>query len=482
MTSKLLNNLQSLSLFTYFAEVMKSQKSILALIPVTLCYLISIDKPFFWDTTHLASAQAQWFYNHGLNNILLPDSIDSGHPPFTGWLLAVMWNIFGKGLVQSHLLMLPFLVTALWQMLLVLKHYFPKEYGLLGWLFFFNPILLTQSMLVSPDIILFAGFFTTLHGILNKKYWKIVVGSVLLSLVSMRGMVCVASLAVFGAIRSDIFTKGSSAFTIYFIRFLPSTITGGGFLLYHFISKGWIGYHTGSPWAPSFAKAGLSDFFRNLLVLGWRFVDQGMIFIWLFPLWILFRKRSMISSRTKDLLILFAILLILLATPQLFYNYLLMHRYLYPCIAILTLAACSVVIDYGKLKNYVITTVVLLISGLAWIYPDNISKGWDIMPLHYSYYTHRASILEKMKTDGIDPKQTGAGFPYETASSIIDLSNDSIPFAVQDINTNPYILYSNISNDFSDETIRTLKSSWTPVARSGRWPVYFILYKRPTDH
>lgn len=65
----------------------------------------------FWDTTHLASAQADWFYTHGTNSLLLPDHIDSGHPPLTGWLLAWVWKIMGKGLIQSHLMMLPFLLV-----------------------------------------------------------------------------------------------------------------------------------------------------------------------------------------------------------------------------------------------------------------------------------------------------------------------------------------------------------------------------------
>jgi hypothetical protein len=103
----------------------------------------------------------------------------------------------------------------------------------------------------------------------------------------------------------------------------------------------------------------------------------------------------------------------------------------------------------------VITTVVLLISGLAWIYPDNISKGWDIMPLTLQLLYHRASILgENEKPMAIDPKPTGARFSHMRLR-LQSLISATTAFLLQSRTSyNPYILYSNISNDFSDETIR----------------------------
>jgi hypothetical protein len=132
-----------------------------------------------------------------------------------------------------------------------------------------------------------------------------------------------------------------------------------------------------------------------------------------------------------------------------------------------------------ELKNYIIFTAILLVSGFFWIYPDRISKGWDIMPLHYSYYKHREIMMQKIREQMIDPGETGAGFPYEMSSAVIDLSEDKRHFASLDLQQNAYVLYSNISNDFTEEQMHTLQSSWNVVARSGQWPVYFVLYKRP---
>jgi hypothetical protein len=164
--------------------------------------------------------------------------------------------------------------------------------------------------------------------------------------------------------------------------------------------------------------------------------------------------------------------------PQLFYKYLLMHRYLYPCIAVLTLLCFSIASERNRARTYAWSAIPLLISGFLWIYPPSISKGWDIMPLHYSYYRHRDVMMQKMEELKIDPAVTGAGFPYEMPSSVIELKKDDRHFAEPDLHINSYVLYSNISNDFSPHQVETLKKEWTVVHRSGRWPVYFILYRK----
>lgn len=458
---------------------MNRRKTIWALIPLMAAYLFSLNKPFFWDTIHLASAQAIWFDGHGTGSWLLPDEIDSGHPPLTGWLLACTWKVFGKGLWQSHLMMLPFLLIMVWQMLRTLRFFFPDHHQWLAFLFFLNPILLTQSMLVSPDIILFAGFFTALNGILYRRPWAIMAGATLLALVSMRGMVCVAALALFGLLRNAEHRRSLRAFLQFIGLFLPAAVAAGAFLFFHYQQKGWFGYHAGSPWSPSFETVDGAGFLKNLVIMAWRFSDQGMLFLWLFPLVLWLRKMDRLSGRTRELLMFFAILFGMLVAPQLMYKGLLMHRYLYPSIAMLTLAAFSIASEKMDLRNYVIASCILLVSGYFWIYPEPVSKGWDIMPLHASYYHHREKIMEELRRQRIDPRETGAGFPYEMPSAVISLDDDERHFAAPDLAHNRYVLYSNISNDFTEAQIQNLQASWTIVASSGRWPVYFILYKKP---
>ncbi|MEK7253678.1 MAG: hypothetical protein AAB316_02970, partial [Bacteroidota bacterium] len=71
-------------------------------------YLVR-NHPFFWDTIQLASKHAHFFYDTDFQSLILPENIDSGHPPAFGMYLALVWKIFGKTLTVSHFAMLPFL-------------------------------------------------------------------------------------------------------------------------------------------------------------------------------------------------------------------------------------------------------------------------------------------------------------------------------------------------------------------------------------
>jgi len=453
----------------------------LSFFPIGFIYLISIDHSFFWDTSHLGSAQANWFFDNRLDSLYLPDSIDSGHPPFLGWLLALCWKIFGKGIVQSHLLMLPFIVLLCVQWSLIIRHYFDLNSFFLQLLFFLNPYLLGQSMLVSPDIILIAGFGLLLHGILANKNWKILTGSIILSVVSLRGMSCIAGLGLFVFYLYYGKYINKSIFKKYLFLFIPSLGIASAFLMYHYFSKGWIGYHAHSPWASSFEKVNLTGFFRNILIALWRFCDQGLIFLWVFPLWLLYKKRRVLifSKTTINLFVLFTILIIVLLLPQLLYAQLLMHRYFLPLVFILSLLAVSVMIDAKAFtKKIMLIHCLFLISGFFWIYPDGISKGWDAMPLHYSYYESREEVLKKVAEFKIDKAKIGASFPYDLSGSVLDLSDDKTEFAHLDFKSNEFILYSNISNEFQKSDIEELSLNWDKKFTCGTWPVTFILYER----
>jgi hypothetical protein len=460
----------------------------IALAPLILLYTLTLQAPFFWDTTHLASEQAHWFVEKGLNAILLPDSLDSGHPPLTGWLLALVWKFAGKGLLQSHLMMLPFLTIAVWNLLLLIRFYFPDEAHLIQFWLLLNPFFLAQSMLVSPDIILLSGFFLTLHGIVSQQKWKILTGSLILCLVSMRGMTCVAVLALFSIIRTWQGHRSYWGKISPLLLFLPAGLAGGLFLLVHFKSKGWIGYHPGSPWAPSFEKVSIVGFSRNILILLWRLADQGLLFLWIPPAF--FILKSMLqrtarhltrpSARTTEIGILVALLFTIGVFPQLFFKQLLMHRYLLPLTLILTILAASILIDsHANIKKLVPILSVLLISGYCWIYPDRLSKGWDAMPLHYPFYNHREDMLLKMQALNIEPGETGAAFPYDIRSKIMDITDDDRKFAPLDLQQNKYILFSNISNDFDADMMNTLEQNWIKIASTGTWPIRFILYQNP---
>ena len=124
---------------------------------------------FFWDTIQLASQHALFFYNNThFSTFLLPDEMDSGHPPTFGFYLALVWRIFGKSLEISHLAILPFLLGIVWQAWKLGEKIVGEGWALLFLLLLtVCPVVAGQAVLVSPDIVLLLFFLMALNGIFN---------------------------------------------------------------------------------------------------------------------------------------------------------------------------------------------------------------------------------------------------------------------------------------------------------------------------
>jgi 4-amino-4-deoxy-L-arabinose transferase-like glycosyltransferase len=157
---------------------------------------------FFWDTVQLASKHGLFYYENDFSSLLLPDAIDSGHPPFFGMYIALCWKIFGKTLIVSHLSILPFLMGITWQALKFGEKILGEWQTFLFILLLkINPIMAGQSTLVSPDIPLAFFFLLALNSIFNQNNFKnnvlLSISILGLSMISMRGMMVAAALFIF---------------------------------------------------------------------------------------------------------------------------------------------------------------------------------------------------------------------------------------------------------------------------------------------
>ncbi len=382
--------------------------------------------------------------------------------------------------------MLPFLLLLVHQVLSLCRYLFHSSaYLFASGLILFNTVLLGQSVLVSPDIILYCFFFYTLNSLYRKKTGCIILGSIILSMVSMRGMMCVCALFLFHLMLQWKEGKRVRDLLTIPVIYLPAGALILAFLYFHYSRTGWVGYHNLSPWTNAFEKVGFLGFFRNLIVLAWRFLDFGNVFMWIAlggGILLSSKKSFNFGQRSAQLLWLLVICIVVLVIPQMFYRFLLSHRYLFPPIALATLLLFSVAeenINFQNLKRLVWLSILGMISGNLWVYPDRIAKGWDSTLAHLPYYKHRKEAMDYIRRNQLNPREIGAAFPYETASKYIDLTNDSFQFAPKNLSGNRYVLYSNISNDFTDDELYMLKNSWKSVEQFGGWPVRFILYKNP---
>ena len=433
---------------------------IAAYLIVLVLQLTNLENAFFWDTTQLASAHADFFYSTGFSSWLLPDGIDSGHIPAFGFYIAVVWEIFGRTLIASHLAMVPFAMGAVWQLYRLCFRFIPSEFvGIALLLVLLDPTLLSQFTLVSPDVPLVFFFLFGINAVLENRKYVLALSAFLLFLTSMRGMMVVVCLLLLDLYCNFSFTVKRRLFIDLLKRsvlYLPSLIVFVVFNTYHFTQKGWIGYHKDSPWADCFAPVDFKGFVFNIGFYGWRLIDFGRIGIWIICVGLLFRwgKSAWQTKKIRLLLLFTAALMLFLPANMLWAKNLLAHRYLIPIYVIFALLTAALLFKSPlQRKTKLMLSVVwmaVLVSGNFWIYPQKVAKGWDSTLAHLPYYKLRHQAIAYLDRQAIDFKQVQTFFPNESSLDLLELNHDQRRFATYDAQSD-HVFYSNIYN--IDDTI-----------------------------
>jgi hypothetical protein len=448
--------------------------------------------PFFWDTIQLGAKHAHHYYHTGFAQLLLPDAIDSGHPPFFGMYLAAAWMLFGKSLAVSHWAMLPFVLGVVGLLFPVGRHFA----GRWGWVYpllaLALPPLSGQMVLVSPDVVLAFGFLLGLYSILYHKGWTLAPGALLLAAVSTRGMMTVVVLFLFDLyLRLSLPNRKENkpiAYLKEMLRALPPYIPSGllalAFLLYHYLEKGWIGYYAGSEWAPSFERVGLGGLLKNGLVLGWRLADYGMVFSWAALGLVIWREPgTLCHSKVQKALWLAGISLVLLTPTFLLYSGLQQHRYLLPLLLSVLLLTFTAIAQSPWSRIWKARLFALLFTGLLtghfWVYPDHVAQSWDTTLAHLPYYRLKEQMIGYLDEQGIPLETVGTAFPEIGPQYYKDLSGRTSGFAPKDLSKQSYILYSNVMNDFSDGELEGLREAWTLQKELRSGGVKVQLYRKP---
>jgi hypothetical protein len=448
-------------------------------IPVIISYLIvavlftlTLNNGFFWDTIQLGSKHANFYYTTNFSDILLPDSIDSGHIPAFGMYLALLWKIFGRELLVSHLAMLPFVFGILWQLNRLVKKFVSNEYS--GWallLIILDPTLLSQMTLVSPDVPLVFFFIMGLNSLIEKRKTLLSLSVAFLFLTSMRGMMVGFCILLADLISNKTFSGSLRDVVLSLLKkiivYLPALLIFISFSLWHYIKKGWIGFHDDSPWAELFARVDFKVVIYNLGILGWRIIDFGRIGIWIvfFVLLLKFKSEIFKTRETRFLLMVFLIIVTFLPANMVWAKNLLGHRYLLPVYISFSLLCAHILFTQQmstKLRAYLVAFwIILLITGNLWVYPDRISQGWDSSLAHLPYYKIRQQTIEYLDEQKIDFAEVQSFFPNIACIDDIDLNNDKRWFA--DFNdSSDYVIYTNLFN-INDENYDLVKNKYQVI-------------------
>ena len=445
-------------------------------------WLRSCRHPFFWDTIQLASRQAQWYYDQQFKYLLLPDVIDSGHPSGFGMYLALCWQGFGQSLLVSHLAVLPFVVLILLGLFRLSKIF----NGYLSWFFpllvVIDPVFLGQITLVSPDVALLAFFIWGLLGVIEKRSKLLLLCSIVLAIISLRGMMAVLALYLFQAVNVQNRDWRKPAHWLRStLPFIPAGLLALAFLGYHAWSKSWVGFHADSPWRESFTVVGLKGMLKNGLVMAWRIADYGRVFLVLAIVGLAFKKFKALKSNPFFSLVLVTLLI---QVPHfLLFQGVSAHRYLLPFYLALHLFFFSLLEQSqlkSKAKSIILGVVLLgLASGNFWIYPLGVAQGWDSTPAHWPHFALRKEVIVYLDQHKIPLEKVGTTFPEIGPLHWRDLNGQQDGFSPLNLSQNEYVYFSSVMNDFSDEDRNLLFEKWTPVLTLKKGGLQTILFKKP---
>ncbi len=321
-----------------------------------------------------------------------------------------------------------------------------------------------------------------------------------LAAVSMRGMMVVAALFLYQVLNNYNFPNFRKVRLLtfgellkfperLFVHSIPYFLGGFFaliFFIYHYINKGWIGYYVGSSWAESFQTVDFKGFIKNIILLVWRLLDFGHLFIGLTIHILTYTIRRTVGKQflTTGLLWRLLLILIVVLSPTLIiYQGLLNHRYLLPIYITGCLLCVKLISDLKNVRQQIIISIFVfmgLTSGNFWVYRQPIATGWDSTLAHLPYYHLRNEMLQYIDSQNISYANIGTAFPNLRSFKLVDLKNDptASQFARLDLTLNQYVFYSNVMNELTGEELDELKNHWQVVHILRGGQVEVILYKK----
>ncbi len=471
--------------------------SALSPIAVTLFYLIltywASGFPFFWDNVLLASKYAHHFYEHGLETWIVPISIDAGHPPFYGLYLAGCWKVFGKTLAVSHWAIFPFIVGIVWFYWGIAKHLLsPSILPLAMLLLVIEPCVLTQTVLASTDIALLCMSMGAVYSLISGKYRWLFVLLPFMAMLSLRGIILSLAVGIchiiFFSERGSIWRMVKSTAPYY----LPFVFTAAIWFVYHYQQTGFLtDNYNNDNWSGQYGSVSLSKFMRNVAVVVWRFLDQGRFFVWISVAGILlfaFLKRQQVSKTQKQLIGVLCLLLLFLLPFVVLRNTPILHRYFmlfYLLSGILFLSLLPILRNQYLQTSLVAIALLSLLSGHFWIYPAPIANGWDATLAVVPYFEAKEQVNLFLEKEVIHPAEVTGAFPMVAGTKFTHLTDEN-KFQLtgkgkQPIEQSEYVLFSNISNDFTRPEIEMLSKDFELVKSFDSRLIKMQLLKRKKE-
>lgn len=456
---------------------------------VIIIYLSS-ELPFFWDNVLLSSRYAQHFYENGYSTLILPSALDAGHPPFYGLYLAIVWKIFGKSLVSSHWAIFPFVVGIVFAFSGICKKVIGNTSFLIFVLFILvaEPSLLSQIAFAGIDIALLSITLLCVYSLFSGKVKWLYFLLPILSMLSLRGIIFSIGIGFchFLLFNSNRFGVKRAASVLPF--YLPVITLLMVWFSYHFYHTGFVtDNYMNNNWSEQYRMVTFKEFGKNMLVVVWRMVDQGRIFIWI-PLFVflgrVFIKKTTITKEQYLLWGTICILFFLLLPFLVFRNTPILHRYFLIIYLLSGILLFSYVSDIkSRILKTTLTASVFagLLSGHLWIYPFPIANGWDSTLAALPYFKAKEQVNNFIEQSSISPDRVTSAFPMLAGKKYTHLNEFNgfqfINKSKRAVKNSEFVLYSNVSNDFTLFEKEMLSKDFIKIKSFDSKPVVLELYQ-----
>ncbi len=406
-------------------------------------------------------------------------------------MTALLWKVFGVHLWVSHLFIALWAFILAYQTYRLVKLLFPADVaGFILLVLLFDSTVLTQISIASPDIILLTALVASLRYIMEGKKRSLAVSLLFLVLINGRGMFMGAFVFLFYlyhlfVVKAERLSLGAVIQAL--LPFVPAFVMIVAYLGYYLTVRGWFFSDPDSPWASGWLPPeGMAGIAKNVAAYLLRLAENGRIFIYATGLFVIFRLwktgklKENLTSSNGALLLLVVLLFGLFLYFAFFTRIVIGSRYYMGLFMIFTLFAFRVLSSLFRarvVKGLAVISLLFLVTGHFWIYPDKISKAWDATLAHWSWYELRADCLEYMLDNQYDFSEVSGGFCLAGNQRYIDLKDRDL--YISNNTDNKYFIYSNISN-LDDEFVDELHSSerWREVKAFEKGFVKIVIYNR----
>lgn len=462
---------------------MKKINLVLFLISIIIVFN-GLDFPFYWDNVVQISVPANFYYETNFNHFYVPDMIATGHQTFVGMLFAAVWKIFGRTLLVSHLLMLPFVFGFLFQLHKLLVNLNIKDLATRIFILLFvvaDATILSQLSGLTFEVFHLFFLLMCVNAIIEKKNFLLMISFIILAQTSLRGTISAGGIMGFQFLY-DYFNKTKFSYKNY-LAYIPGLISIVLFLVLFKVHKGWVIANTVSDnWKESGEFASAKEIARNMGVFAWRLIDFGRVLI--FALFAFFTVKMALSKEFKDSTIR---TLFLFAVTQfvLFFGVIVImrnafgHRYLIPVmIPVIILVVYWVSTYFKRSILWLSLAFITLISGHFWLYPEKVSQGWDATTLHWNFFDVSDKMEGYLSRTDVDRTKIGTFFPHYKLMKNYQLKpKNSLSYQKATEHETEYILYSNTFN-VSDSIVDALHTDWELIQEFEQNRVFIQLLKR----